>query len=105
MAFNLHRKIYPDTYASAADPKDSISPASCRLLATKEGHISIRSGPMEAGQDPLVGNPPGARPPGHLPLPHRHYEMPMDREVYPHDNPARLHTHKPLPDSAYHDDG
>jgi len=104
-AFNLRRRIYPDTYASVADPKDSISPASCRLLATEEGHIGVRSGPMEAGQDPLVGNPPGARPPGHLPLPHHHYEMPMDRAVYPHDNPARLRTHEPLPDLAYHDDG
>ena len=101
MAFNLCQRIYPDPYASTADQNDSISPASCRLLAVKEGHIGVHLGPIEPGQDPLVGNPPGACPPGHPALPHHHYEMP-DREAYLHDNAAHLGTCKPLPDPVYH---
>ena len=96
MAFNLRQRIYPNAYASTTDPMDSVSAASHRLLAAKEGHIAIRSGDMEAGQDPLVGNPPGAWPPGHPPLPHHHYEMKMDREAYLHDNCAQLGPHKPV---------
>ena len=87
-AFNLHQRIYPDAYASMADPMDSISPASCRLLAAEEGHVTICLGDMEAGKDPLVGNPPGTRLLGHLPLPRRHYEMQIEREAYLHNNPA-----------------
>ena len=104
-AFNLHRRIYPNAYASTADPMDSVSAASCRLLAAEEGHIAVHSGDMEAGQDPLVGNPPGAWPPGHLPLPRHHYEMQMDREAYLHDNCAWLGPHEPLPDPVYCGDG
>ena len=96
MAFNLHQRIYPNAYASTTDPMDSMSAASHRLLAAKEGHIAIHSGDMEAGQDPLVGNPPGAWPPGHPPLPRHHYEMKMDREAYLHANCAQLGPHKPV---------
>ena len=101
MAFNLRRRIYPDAYASTADPMDSVSPASCRLLAAKEGHIAVRSGDMEAGHDSLVNNPPGTRLPGHLPLPRCHYKMQVEREAYLHNNPARR-PHEPLPDPVYH---
>ena len=88
-----------------ADPMDSMSAASRRLLAAEEGHIAVHLGDMEAGQDPLVGNPPGAWPLGHLPLPRHHYEMQMDREAYLHDNRAWLGPHEPLPDPVYHGDG
>ena len=84
---------------------DSVSPASCRLLAAEEGHIIVRSGDMEAGQDPLVGNPPGAHLPGHPPLPRHHYKMQVDREAYLHNNTAWLGPHEPLPGLVYHGDG
>lgn len=87
------------------DPKDSTSPASYKLLAAEEGHISVHSGPMEGIQDPLVGNLLGACPQSNLPLPCHHYEMSMDREVYPHDNPTQLGMHEPVLELAYHDDG
>jgi len=103
MAFNLRQRIYPDPYTSTADEKDLMSPASCRLLSAKEGHIGVHLGPIEPGQDSLVGNPPGA--PGHPSLPHRHYEMPMDREGFLHNNPACRGIHKPLLDPVYNDNG
>ena len=107
MAFNRRQRVYPDAYASMADPMDTISPASYRLRAAEEGYIGIRPGPLDPGQDSIIGDPPGGRSSGHLPLPHRHYATVMDKEAYVPDNPnpGRLATREPLPDLVYHGDG
>ena len=99
-AFTLHRRMYPllDTYASTANPIDSISPASHGLLTAEEGNIGVRPRNVEAVQDP-TGNtlgeshPAQAPSPGNLPLPHCHYAM--DRDNYL--------PHSPLLDPVYHD--
>ena len=105
MAFNRRRRVYPDAYASMVDPMDTISPASYRLRSAEEGYIGIRPGPLDPGQDSIIGDPPGGRPSGHPPL--HHYATAMDREAYVPDNPnpGWLATREPLPDPVYHDDG
>ena len=64
-----------------ADPMDTISPASYRLQAAEEGYIGIRPGPLDPGQDSIIGDPPGGCSSDHLPLPHRHYVTVMNKDV------------------------
>ena len=79
-----------------AEPMASVSPASGKLLAAEEGHISISSGDGKMVLDPPVGEHPGELHLGQArsPLPCHQYELPLSRDQ---DQPM----HEPLPDRIY----
>ncbi|KAI5996747.1 hypothetical protein EDC04DRAFT_2798963 [Pisolithus marmoratus] len=67
-AFNLYRRIYPDT--SIIESMSSVPTPSARLLATEEGYISVSPG---NSQMPYLGQV-------RLPVPRRHYDMQTNKD-------------------------